>query len=66
VKALTISDPRAAFVDIGSWRMHVSVAGGEPAISGTVTAQLHALRDWRREVHRAESAVAGSNANAIG
>jgi transposase len=39
-------DPRAAFVDVGSEQMHVSVAGGTPEVFGTVTSQLEALRDW--------------------
>ena len=26
--------------------MHVSIAGGSPQVFGTVTSQLHALRDW--------------------
>jgi len=46
MKALAVLDPRAAFVDVGSEHMHVSVAGDEPAVFGTVTSQLHALRDW--------------------
>ncbi len=46
MKTLTVLDPRAAFVDAGSEPMHVSVAGDEPAVFGTVTSQLHALRDW--------------------
>jgi len=39
-------DARAAFVDVGSEQMHVSVAGGPPQVFGTVTSQLEALRDW--------------------
>ena len=35
-------DARAAFVDVGSEQMHVSVAGGPPRVFGTVTTQLHA------------------------
>ena len=46
MKTLTVLDPRAAFVDVGSEHMHVSVAGDEPAVFGSVTSQLHALRDW--------------------
>src|ERR1019366_10346669 len=46
MKNLTVLDERAAFVDVGSEHMHVSVAGDEPAVFGTVTSQLHALRDW--------------------
>lgn len=46
MKTLAVLDPRAAFVDVGSEHMHVSVAGDEPAVFSTVTSQLHALRDW--------------------
>jgi len=48
MKTLAVLDPRAAFVDVGSEHMHVSVAGDEPTVFGTVTSQLHALRDWLR------------------
>lgn len=50
---LHVVDPRAAFVDVGSEQMHVSIAGDTPVVFGTVTAQLHALRDWllERQVH---------------
>jgi transposase len=43
---LLIVDPRAAFVDVGSEHMHVSVGGERAEVFGTVTSQLHALRDW--------------------
>jgi len=43
---LSVLDPRAAFVDVGSEQMHVSIAGGPPKVFGTFTTQLHALRDW--------------------
>jgi transposase len=46
MKTLAVLDPCATFVDVGSEHMHVSVAGDEPAVFGTVTSQLHALRDW--------------------
>jgi transposase len=39
-------DAHAAFVDVGSEQMYVSIAGGAPQVFGTVTLQLHALRDW--------------------
>ena len=45
-KKLPVLDPLAAFVDVGSERMHVSVGGGAPEVFGSVTSQLHALRDW--------------------
>lgn len=43
---LPVLDPHAAFVDVGSEQMYVSIAGGPPEVFGTVTSQLHALRDW--------------------
>jgi transposase len=43
---LPVLDAKATFVDVGSERMHVSVGGAVPMIFGTVTSQLHALRDW--------------------
>jgi transposase len=45
-KHLPVLDPKAAFVDVGSEHMHVSVGGDVPGVFGTVTTQLHALRDW--------------------
>ena len=39
---LPVLDARAAFVDVGSEQMHVSVAGGPPQVFGAVTAQLQA------------------------
>jgi transposase len=43
---LPVLNAHAAFVDVGSEQMHVSIAGGPPQVFGTVTSQLHALRDW--------------------
>ena len=43
---LAVLDPRAAFVDVGSEKMHVSIGGGPPRVFGTVTSQLQALRDY--------------------
>ncbi|HKU70987.1 MAG TPA: IS110 family transposase [Burkholderiales bacterium] len=49
MSALVVLDPRAAFVDVGSEKMHVSIGGGPPRVFGTVTSQLHALRDFLLE-----------------
>lgn len=46
MKELPVLDARAAFCDVGSEHMHVSIAGGPPKVFGTVTSQLHELRDW--------------------
>ena len=45
-KNLPVLDAKAAFVDVGSEHMHVSIGGDVPMVFGTVTTQLHALRDW--------------------
>ena len=45
-KHLPILDLKAAFVDVGREHMHVSMGGDEPKVFGSVTSQLHALRDW--------------------
>ncbi len=46
---LPVLDPLAAFVDVGSEQMFVSIAGGPPEGFGTVTTELHRLRDWLQE-----------------
>ncbi len=46
MKELPVLDSRAAFCDVGSEHMHVSIAGGLPKVFGTFTSQLHELRDW--------------------
>ena len=46
---LPVLDPLAAFVDVGSEQMYVSIAGGPPEVFGTVTTELHRLRDWLKE-----------------
>lgn len=46
MKELPVLDARAAFCDVGSEHMHVSIAGGPPKVFGSVTSQLHELRDW--------------------
>src|SRR5213594_4090151 len=44
--SLPVLDPSAAAIDIGSEQLHVSVAGGPPKVFGTMTGQLHEMRDW--------------------
>lgn len=53
---LPVLDPSAAFVDVGSEQMHVSIAGGLPEVFGATTSELHRLRDWLKE--RGVSSVA--------
>ena len=44
--SLPVLDPRAAGIDVGSERMHVSIGGGTPRVFETFTRGLKALRDW--------------------
>jgi len=44
--SLPVLDPSAAAIDVGSEQLHVSVAGGPPKVFGTMTGQLHEMRDW--------------------
>ena len=46
---LPVLDPQAAFVDVGSEQMYVSIAGGPPEVFGAMTGELHRLRDWLKE-----------------
>jgi transposase len=46
MKALPLLDPLAAAMDVGSEKLHVSIAGDAPKVFGTFTADLEALRDW--------------------
>lgn len=53
MKALPVLDPKAAAIDVGSEKLHVSIAGDAPKVFGTFTGDLEALRDWfqREAVH---------------
>lgn len=46
---LAVLDPLAAFIDVGSEQMYVSIAGGPGEVFGAVTTELHRLRDWLQE-----------------
>src|SRR5262249_50193208 len=43
---LPVLDPKAAAIDVGSERLHVSIAGDTPKVFATFTTDLEALRDW--------------------
>lgn len=47
--SLPVLEPTAAAIDVGSEQLHVSVAGGPPKVFGTMTDQLHQMRDWLKE-----------------
>jgi transposase len=49
VTTLNVLDEHAAFVDVGSEKLHVSIAGGPPEVFGTVTAELQRLSEWLKQ-----------------
>lgn len=49
MKALPVLDPQAAAIDVGSEKLHTSIAGGPPKIFGTFTGDLEVLREWFKE-----------------
>ena len=46
MKALPVLDAYAAGIDVGSERLHVSIAGDAPEVFATVTRELERLRDY--------------------
>ena len=46
---LQVLNERAGGLDVGSEKIHVSVAGDRPRVFGTMTPDLHKLRDWLLE-----------------
>jgi hypothetical protein len=49
MKALPVLDPKAAAIDVGSEKLHTSIAGEPPKVLGTFTSELEALRDWFKQ-----------------
>ena len=49
MKALPLLDPKAAAIEVGSEKLHVSIAGDTPRVFGTFTGELEGLRDWFQE-----------------
>jgi transposase len=49
MKALPILDPKAAAIDVGSEKLHVSIAGDSPKVFGTFTGELENLCGWFKE-----------------
>lgn len=46
MKALPILDERATGIDVGSESLHVSIGGGAPKVTGTMTSEVQALVAW--------------------
>lgn len=54
MKTLSVINPKAAAIDVGSEQLHLSMAGDEPVVFGTVTDEVYRLRDYLKE-HQADS-----------
>ena len=46
MKSLPVINPHAAAIDVGSEKLHLSIAGDEPVVFGTVTSEVYRLRDY--------------------
>ena len=46
MKALSVLTHNAAAIDVGSEKLHVSIAGEAPQVFGTFTGELERLREW--------------------
>lgn len=46
MKTLSVINPHAAAIDVGSEQFHLSIAGDEPVVFGTVTEEVYRMRDY--------------------
>jgi transposase len=46
MRTLSVINPHAAGIDVGSEKLFVSIAGDEPVVFGTVTDEVYRLRDY--------------------
>ena len=46
MKTLSVINPNAAGIDVGSEKLFVSIAGDEPVVFGTFTQEVYRLRDY--------------------
>lgn len=46
MKTLSVINPHAAAIDVGSEQLHLSIAGEAPVVFGTVTDEVYRLRDY--------------------
>ncbi|KAI3600304.1 hypothetical protein D8I24_4692 [Cupriavidus necator H850] len=49
MKTLPVLDDRATGIDVGSEKLHVSIAGDTPRVFGTMTQDVSTLIDWLRD-----------------
>jgi transposase len=46
MRTLSVINPNAAAIDVGSEQLHLSIAGERPVVFGTVTNEVYRLRDY--------------------
>ncbi len=49
MRTLSVINPKAAGIDVGSEKLFVSIAGDEPVVFGTVTDEVYRLRDYLKQ-----------------
>lgn len=49
MKTLSVINPNAAGLDVGSEKLFLSIAGDEPVVFGTVTDEVYRLRDYLKQ-----------------
>ncbi len=49
MKTLSVINPNAAGIDVGSEKLFLSIAGDEPLVFGTMTNEVYRLRDYVRQ-----------------
>lgn len=49
MKTLQVINPKAAGIDVGSEKLHGSIAGDDPVVFGTFTREIYRLRDYLLE-----------------
>ena len=49
MRTLSVINPKAAGIDVGSEKLFVSIAGDEPVVFGTVTDEVYRLRDFLKQ-----------------
>ena len=61
MKALPVLDSQAAAIDVGSEKLHVSIAGDVPKVFGTFTGELETLCEWfkNNRVHKVAMEATG-------
>ena len=49
MRTLSVINPHAAGIDVGSEKLFVSIGGDEPVVFGTFTHEVYRLRDYLKK-----------------